>query len=154
MKYVIVGHMRRKELAPFFILSFLACLTCFLPIEAFAQTAPDPLGCGRGGGSINQIFCGIATEFRGAPKLLSVFSWVGAVILAIMAFMNLKQHGDDPGSVPMRSIIIKFVLAVLLISLPLIMRVFITSVTGTTDISSAGVVKRPKLGTGSIGGRN
>lgn len=123
-----------------------------MPSMAHAM-APDSGSwlCG-GDGKINQIFCGITSQFRHTPKLLSLFSYVIAVALAVSGLLQLKEYGDDPSKVPLRSIIIKLVLSAMLISLPFSMQLFVTTVTGQSSIQSSNTIyARPSLGSGVSG---
>lgn len=136
----------KKSIHFLIIGALVTFVTGLFPFNAFAMSCTSD-------GTLNSVFCSLATEFSTTPKLLSILSWVGAVILAVIGFINLKEYGDDPNKVPLRGIIVKFVIAVMLISLPLVMSVIITSVTGEESMASAGEVSKPRLGNNSIGGR-
>lgn len=135
-----------KNLPTLLFLSVLATLVAGLfPFPAFA--AEDTCSYVTG---INTIFCGMTAAFKSSPMLLSMISWIIAVIMAITALINLKEYGDDPSRTPLKNIIIKLLIAVLLISLPLIMKTI-----GSTMASggSGATMTRPMLGRGSIGGK-
>jgi len=123
-----------------------------LPVDAFAQQAKAEKWACAGNKDINSIFCGITTQFRFLPKLLSLFAYVIAAVLIFKALFQLKELGDDPSKVPVQSIVIKFALAAALISLPLAMQLFVTTVTGAKDLNEAGAVAvRPQFGNGLSG---
>ena len=102
--------------------------------------------------NIGGIFCNIATQFRPITGVMSILVYALAAVLVLMALMSLKEYGDDPSRVPFRSIVLKFVLACCLISLPLAMEVFMTSVTGEASFAAQQKAqgKRPAAFRGSI----
>lgn len=136
---------------------FAGILTVFLvglsfPFSAEAATNVTNWACS--GSGLNKIFCGMTSQFRFLPKLLSLFSYVIAVALAVSGLMQLKEYGDDPSKVPLRGIIIKLALSAMLISLPFAMQIFVTTVTGADSITSTNVISnKPSLGTGVSGGQ-
>lgn len=130
---------------------FLAGL--FVSFPAFAQLGQEAgtWTCSDAG-KINAIFCGITNQFRFMPKLLSIFAYAIAMMLFVSALLQLKQYGDDPSKVPLNSVIVKFVIAVMLISLPYATQVFVTTVTGAESMGTAGSqVSKPSLGAGVSG---
>lgn len=108
--------------------------------KSFEQTH----GC-EGSSDLGLVFCHMTKETRPIAALLGVIAYVMAVVIAMRGFLQLKAYGDDPSQVPLRSIIIKFVLATMLISLPLAMQVFITSVTGAKGVEAQATIKKPRL---------
>jgi type IV secretory pathway VirB2 component (pilin) len=100
--------------------------------------------------SLNKIFCNLVVEIGPFAKFLAVIAYVMAAALTLTGLLNLKAFGDDPSQMPLRSIIMKFVLATMLISLPLAMQVFVTAVTGVKTIETQTSVKKPSLFKGSI----
>lgn len=123
----------------------------FFPFAAEAKDVTTSWNC-SGDKNLNTIFCGITSQFRFMPKLLSLFAYAIATFLAVSGLMQLKQYGDDPSKTPLRSIVIKLALSAMLVSLPFAMQVFVTTVTGADKIeNAAGSVGRPSLGTGVSG---
>ena len=94
---------------------------------------------------LNQVFCNLAKELSPFSKMLAVFAYVMAASLVLTGLLNLKSFGDDPSQMPLRSIIMKFVLATMLISFPLAMNIFISTVTGEKASAKPVELKRPKL---------
>ena len=80
---------------------------------------------------------------------MAIFAYVMAAVITLVGLVHLKNYGDDPSQVPVRSIIAKFVLATCLISLPFAMQVFITTVTGRASIEDQETVARPCMIQGS-----
>jgi hypothetical protein len=140
-----------------YVPTFLICLAVLflaglLPFDAFAQAQDANSWQCDGGTSINKIFCGITTQFRYLPKLLAIFAYVIAAILAFKGLLQLREYGDDPSKTPLQSIVIKFALAAALISLPLAMQLFITTVTGASSVNgNVEITTAPTLGTGVSG---
>ncbi len=83
--------------------------------------------------SIYRIFCSLSWEFRFIPRLMALLCYVGGVALILMGLLNLRAYGDDPSSTPLRSVLMKFALGALLISVPLTMDVIVRSVSGGTQ---------------------
>jgi hypothetical protein len=109
-----------------------------LPFPAFAQQAcPND-------GSLSSVFCSMALESGSTPRVLAVFSYAMGAVMTLGGLLNLRQYGDDPSSIPLRTIIMKFSAAVMLISLPLIMQTIIKTTTGK-EISAQETVSRPCL---------
>lgn len=130
---------------------FLAGL--FLAFPAAAQMGQESSSwtC-SGEGTLNSIFCGITSQFRWMPKTLSTFSYVLAVILFVSGLLQLKEYGDDPSKTPLRGIMIKLALGTMLISLPFMTQIFVTTVTGADDMATATIsVSKPTLGSGVSG---
>lgn len=131
---------------------FLAGLLLFYPEMAFAEGTVE-WNCSDKG-NLNQVFCGITSQFRFIPQVLAVFAYAIAVFLAVTALMQLKQYGDDPSRTSLPGIIVRLVLAVSLISLPFAIQIFVTTLTGTksiNEVSSTMTRDRPKLGDGVSG---
>jgi hypothetical protein len=106
--------------------------------------------CAAGSG-IGAVFCNIVAQVRPFAGFLAMASYVIASALLLTGLLNLKAYGDDPSQMPLRSIVVKFVLATMLFSLPLTMQLFVTTVTGAQSIStSAAAVGTPQLYKGSI----
>lgn len=143
---------RRTGILPLLVLG-LGVLLCagLLPFDAFANgLANDWDKCS--GSGVSKIFCGITQQFRFMPRLLSIFAYVMAVVLAVQGFLQLRDYGDDPTKVPLPSILIKFALAAALISLPLTMQLFVTSVTGAKSITATSqLTNKPSFGKGAGG---
>lgn len=125
----------------------LALVIGLLPFPALAQQS-NPCA---GEDSIYRIFCSLAWEFQWLPKFMSLLCYIGGVALVFMALLNLRQYGDDPSSIPLRSILMKFALAALLLSLPLTMNVLVGSITGEerTINSQSEALNRPTLSRGA-----
>lgn len=119
-----------------------------LPFDAFAQNVDSWQCSGQG---ISKIFCSMTNQFRFLPKLLSILSYVAAAIFAFKGLMQLKEYGDDPSKTPLQSILVKLAIAAMLISLPLAMQVFITTVTGAKDMTAGTTLSKPHLGKGVAG---
>jgi hypothetical protein len=108
----------------------LALIAGLLPFPALAQTPTQWASKCTADGTLYGLFCNLGAQFRYMPQLLATLCYTGGAGLLLMALLNLKAYGDDPSSVPIRSVIMKLVLATFLISLPLAMQVFVGSVTG------------------------
>jgi hypothetical protein len=108
-------------------------ITGLLPFSAHAGAGNFATACSNDG-TLYGVFCNIGNQLRYLPKTLVTFCYVMAAVLAMVGLLNLKAYGDDPTSVPIRTIIMKFILAAFLISLPSAIQVFVTSVTGTKNI--------------------
>jgi hypothetical protein len=106
--------------------------------------------CKTGTGTVNAVFCNLVQAFSPFASFLALCTYVMATFLGLTGLLNLKAYGDDPSQTPLRSIIIKFALAAMLISLPLAMQVFVTSVTGAQSIDTVVQVKKPSLYSGSL----
>lgn len=131
---------------------FLAGLFFAFPAAAQMGQESSSWACGDGNGTLNSIFCGITTQFRWMPKTLSIFSYVIAVMLFVSGLLQLKEYGDDPSKTPLRGIIIKLALGTMLISLPFMTQIFVTTVTGADDMATATIsVSKPTLGSGVSG---
>lgn len=130
---------------------FLAGLLLFLPVPAYAESTAD-WAC-QGDKTLNQIFCGITTQFRFMPALLSIFSYAIAAFLGVTGLLQLKQYGDDPSRTPLQGIIIRLALSAMLVSLPFAMQVFVTTVTGSDNVTQAQthLSRKPSLGSGVSG---
>ncbi len=87
--------------------------------------------------TLGNVFCNLTEQMGLFPALLSIGAYVMAAVITLIGFINLKNYGDDPSAVPLRSIIMKFVFAVLLISLPLTMQIIVRTVTGAKSIDEA-----------------
>lgn len=120
---------------------FLAGL---LPFPAYAAE-----GCSKDG--INTIFCSIVLQFGVFPKFLATISYVMAAIFGLLGLLQLKEYGEDPSKTPLRSILMKFFLSAVLVSLPLAMRVFVTTVTGADSLESETTIRQPSFGKGVSG---
>lgn len=131
---------------------FLAGLFFAFPAAAQMNQDSGSWIC-DGGGTLNNIFCGITGQFRFMPKTLSVFSYVLAVMLFVSGLLQLKEYGDDPSKTPLRSIIIKLAMGTMLISLPYMTQIFVTTVTGADNMESGATIAidTPKLGVGVSG---
>ena len=135
------------------LIALVVSLAGLFPFQAFADTADaNAWNCADGAHGLNRIFCGMTTQFRFLPKLLAIFAYVFAAVLAVQAMLQLKEYGDDPSKTPLQSIIIKLVLAAALISLPFAMQTFITAVTGASDMETKVELKKPSLGN-HVGGK-
>ncbi|MDB5478698.1 MAG: hypothetical protein JWM96_1193 [Alphaproteobacteria bacterium] len=114
----------------FLFSAFALIILGFVPGDALAQTpVANVFKCPTGG--LNAVFCTLSNELRSTPKLITTLSWIVAVIMGFTALLNLKEYGDDPTKIPLRSIIIKFILCVLLITFPFVISSVRTSLTGT-----------------------
>ena len=100
--------------------------------------------------TLNKVFCGLVVQFSPFAKFLAVIAYVMAIALLLTGLLNLKAYGEDPSQTPLRSILIKFVLAAMLVSLPMAMQIFVTSVTGVSSIDTKVTIKQPKSFKGSI----
>jgi hypothetical protein len=100
--------------------------------------------------NIGAVFCNLVKNFSPFASMLAVISYVMSAILTLTGLLNLKAYGDDPSQTPLRSILVKFALAAMLLSLPLAMQVFVTSVTGAQSISTTVTVKKPSLYSGTL----
>lgn len=102
--------------------------------------------CSGTGKGLNVVFCNLAKEMQPFSKLIAIFSYVTAASLLLTGLLDLKGFGDDPGDHPLRSIVMKFVLASMLISLPFAMDLFVTAATGDS-VSTKATTKMtaPKL---------
>lgn len=102
------------------------------------------------GSGLNKVFCNLAKEISPFSKLIAVAAFVMAGSFMLTGLLNLKSYGDDPSSMPLRSIIMKFTMATMLISFPLAMNVFISTVTGQSASSEPAKLSKPKLYNGSL----
>ncbi len=99
--------------------------------------------------SLEAVFSSLSVEFIPLSKTIAVFAYVIAAVILLVGLLHLKNYGDDPSQVPIRSIMIKFVLASMLISLPFAMQIFVTTVTGKSTIETQDTVGKPCLMNGS-----
>jgi hypothetical protein len=119
-------------------------------VNSSASTFVDNAGVGRERATnIGDTFANLAFEFVPLAKVMAVFSYVFAAMITLTGLLHLKQYGDDPSQMPLKSILIKFILASCLISLPFAMQIFVTSVTGRDSIEDQAVVNRPCVVMGS-----
>lgn len=102
---------------------------------------------------LNRVFCNLVVEISPFSKLIALFAYVLATGLVLSGMLSLKAYGDDPSRTPVKTIIIKFVLATLLISLPLSMNIFISTMTGKKASAQPETVSRPTLFRGDLTGK-
>ena len=117
--------MTRHTSYSFFGILAVAVIGLF-PFPAFAA----PVNCGTTV-SVYTIFCNIYKEFVFLPAVMSVLCYVGGIVMTMIALLNLRAYGDDPSSMPLRSIVMKFIPGAMLISIPLAMNMFAKSVLGS-----------------------
>ena len=113
------------------------------------QFKDDNFGPNPDMSSLEGLFVNLSLNFITVAKLLAIFAYVMAAVIMIVGLVHLKNYGDDPSQIPVRSIIMKFVLASMLVSLPFAMQIFVTTVTGASDIESQSSVAAPCLMNGS-----
>jgi len=102
------------------------------------------------GDGMNQVFCNLVTEISPFAKLLAMVAYVMSASLVLSGLLDLKAYGDDPSQTPLKGIIMKFVLAAMLISLPLTMNIFVSAVTGQKASAPQAKVGKPMLGKGAL----
>ena len=95
------------------------------------------------------LFVNLGTSFLPLAKTMAVLAYVMAAAIILVGLLHLKNYGDDPSQVPVRSIVIKFILAGFLISLPFAMQIFVTTVTGRSTIEDQEQVAMPCIINGS-----
>jgi hypothetical protein len=121
-----------------------------ITVESTAQSFKNTASQCSDDKTIGNVFCNLTEQMGIFPAFLSVISYVMAAVITLIGLLNLKNYGDDPSAVPLRSILMKFVFAVMLISLPLTMQAFITTITGAKSIDEAQAIKRaPRAYAGS-----
>ncbi len=100
--------------------------------------------------TLESLFSNLSLNFVSVSKLLAIFAYVMAAVIMLVGLLHLKNYGDDPSQGPaVRSIVMKFVLAAMLVSLPFAMRIFVTTVTGASDFETQDTVGLPCMMNGS-----
>lgn len=123
----------------FVILSLVAFAAGLLPLPAYAA-----------GETLYNVFLSLSKNFIWLPRVMAMLCYVGGAALTMLGLLSLKTYGDDPTSIPLRSVVMKFVLAALLISLPLSMELFITTVVGTKSKNAAITARPTALGNSNL----
>jgi hypothetical protein len=119
-------------------------------VESSQKTFEDETQYGMSNeGSVASLFTNLSSNFIPLAKTLAVFAYVMAAAIMLIGLLHLKNYGDDPSQVPVRSIVMKFILASMLVSLPFAMQIFVTTVTGVDSIEDQGTVGQPCLMAGS-----
>jgi hypothetical protein len=104
---------------------FLCLVFSTLPQDAFAQV-----------GTVGTIFERLADQFSTMAGTMAFFCYLSGAVLGFTGLLNLRAYGDDPSSVPFRSIIIKFALGAFLISLPFAIQIAVATVTGVNGVNN------------------
>lgn len=102
--------------------------------QAFSQNNDDYIDAQSK--TLGGAFANLSLNFLPAAKTMAILAYVMAAAITLVGLLHLKNYGDDPSQTPIRSILMKFVLAAMLISLPFAMQVFVTTVTGVDSIES------------------
>lgn len=114
-----------------------------------AQNFKSDYHQGASSSTMEALFVNLGVSFVPLAKTMAVIAYVMAAVIVLVGLLHLKNYGDDPSQVPVRSIVIKFVLAAMLVSLPFAMQLFVTTVTGRDTIEDQEQVFRPCLIAGS-----
>lgn len=122
----------------------------FPTVESSQKTFENEAQYGQSStASMEGMFANLSSNFIPIAKTLAILAYVMATVIMLIGLINLKEYGDDPSKVPIRSIIMKFVLAAMLVSLPFAMQIFVTTVTGRAGIEDQETVGMPCLMSGS-----
>jgi uncharacterized membrane protein YeiB len=107
----------------------------FPTVESSQKTFENESAYQKSGAeSVDNLFTSLSSNFVPMAKVLAIFAYVMAAAIMFVGLLHLKNYGDDPSQVPVRSIVMKFVLAAMLVSLPFAMQLFVTAVTGVDSI--------------------
>lgn len=81
--------------------------------------------------SINNIFSNIITSSYLLPGFLSGITYLGGMILGVMAIFKIKEHVENPDQVPIREGVIRLLIGGALFALPSIVYAMHGTITGS-----------------------
>jgi hypothetical protein len=110
--------MKRNYLSAWFF-AFTALL--LFPLDAFAQQGAE------------DIAQNITNSTTAMPALLSGFMYLTGIVLVITGLIKLKEHVDNERQTPLRTPVIRLIVAGMCFALPLIFDVIRRTVLGTGD---------------------
>ncbi|MBI1326649.1 MAG: hypothetical protein GC136_03300 [Alphaproteobacteria bacterium] len=101
----------------------MAALAVFLPAEAFAET-------NHIGAMANNLLNAVSS----IPGFVAACSYLGGLVLAIMAIIKLKDHIEDPRQ-PLREAVVRFLIGGMLFALPIVF----AAMRNTIDPNNTGI---------------
>lgn len=105
----------------------LKCLSVFLAVAFAAIAAADPALAGT---QIDDIGKNVSKSAQDLPGLLSVISYLLALVFAVTGVLKLKEHVSNPTQVPLRTPLIRFLVGGALLALPMIYQAIAVSFNG------------------------
>lgn len=89
------------------------------------------------GNDFSFISNAVSDSMEDFPKLVSVISYMLALLFGVMGVLKIKEHVENPSQVKLNEAVPKLVASGLLLALPLLTEVVLNSVGGEGDAQKA-----------------